>query len=74
VLRITFAAFTLPRDALFAVLTLSHLMLIVIAAKFSADYRDQLTAAETKNHLQAWQLRQLVGDDVPQGDAPVRIG
>ncbi len=57
---IDLAAFAVTRDGLFAILTAVHLALFLISAQFAARYRDALTAAETKNQLQAWQLRQLV--------------
>jgi hypothetical protein len=44
-------------------LTASHVALFAIGAKFAAQYRDALTAAETRNEVQAWQLRQLVPDE-----------
>lgn len=57
---IELAAFGLTRDGLFAVLTAVYMALFVITARFATRYRDMLTEAETKNELQAWQLRQLV--------------
>ena len=62
-LRIGFAAFAITRDGLFGILAASHLGLFAIGAKFAAQYRDALTAAETKSEVQAWQLRQLVPDE-----------
>ena len=57
---IELAAFAVSRDGLFGILTGVYLVLFLIGAQFAARYRDALTAAETKNELQAWQLRQLV--------------
>jgi hypothetical protein len=62
-LRIGFAAFALTRDGIFGILAAFNIMLIMIGAKFAAQYRDALTAAETKSEVQAWQLRQLVPDE-----------
>ena len=53
-------AFAISHNGVFALLAASHVMLLVIGAGFAARYRDALTAAETKNQLQAWQLQQLV--------------
>ena len=62
-LRIVLAAFAVNRDGLFAILAASHIGLFVIGAKFAVQYRDALTAAETKSEVQAWQLKQLVPDE-----------
>jgi hypothetical protein len=62
-LRIGLAAFAVSRDGLFAILAISHLGLFAIGAKFAAQYRDALTAAEIRNEVQAWKLRQLVPDE-----------
>jgi len=58
--RIGLAAFAVTHDGLFAIMATSNLVLFAIGAKFAAQYRDALTSAETKNEVQAWQLRQLV--------------
>jgi serine/threonine-protein kinase len=62
-LRIGFAAFAVSRDSLFALLAMTHVGLLAIGAKFAAQYRDALTAAELKGEVQAWKLRQLVPDE-----------
>lgn len=59
-LRIGLSAFAISHDGAFAILAASHVALFAIGAKFAAQYRDALTAAETKSEVQAWQLRQLV--------------
>ena len=62
-LRIGLAAFAVSRDGLFAILAVAHIGLLAIGAKFAAQYRDALTAAEVRNEVQAWKLRQLVPDE-----------
>jgi len=62
-LRIAFGAFAITRDGIFWILAASHFFLFAIGAKFAAQYRDALTAAETKSAVQAWQLKQLVPDE-----------
>lgn len=69
-LQIGFAAFSITPDGLFAILAASHVGLFAIGAKFAAQYRDALTAAETKNELQAWQLRQLVPAEAARALGP----
>lgn len=59
-LRIVLPGFAISHDGIFALLAASHVVLLLIGAAFAARYRDALTAAETKNQLQAWQLQQLV--------------
>jgi len=59
-LAVNMAAIAITRDGAFAILTVSNVALFFIGAIFAARYRDALTAAETKNELQAWQLRQMV--------------
>jgi serine/threonine-protein kinase len=59
-IRIGLAAFAVTRDGLFGILALTNLLLVFIGAKFAMQYRDALTAAETKSEIQAWQLKQLV--------------
>lgn len=53
-------AIQLPRDGTFVFLTMVNVLVLLFAAKFAGEYRDQLTSLELENHLQAWQLRQLV--------------
>jgi eukaryotic-like serine/threonine-protein kinase len=62
-LRIGFAAFAITRDNIFWILAASHVGLFAVGAKFAAQYRDALTAAELKSEVQSWQLRQLVPDE-----------
>ena len=69
-LRIGLAAFAVSHDGLFAIMAASNLMLFAIGAKFAAQYRDALTAAETKNEVQAWQLRQLVPAEAARALVP----
>lgn len=59
-LLIGVAAFAISHDGAFAILTVMHVALFIVGAKFAAQYRDALGAAETKIEVQAWQLRQLV--------------
>jgi hypothetical protein len=53
-------AVELPREGTFVFLTIAKVMVVVIAALFSEEYRDPLGRLELHSHLQAWQLRQLV--------------
>ena len=53
-------AVELPREGTFVFLTMANVLVVVIAALFSGEYRDQLGRLELHSHLQAWQLRQLV--------------
>ena len=53
-------AIQLPRDGTFVFLTMVNMLVLLFTAKFAGEYRDQLTSLELENHLQAWQLRQLV--------------
>jgi len=53
-------AVELPREGTFVFLTMANIMVVVIAALFAGEYRDQLSRLELRSHLQAWQLRQLV--------------
>jgi serine/threonine-protein kinase len=62
-LRIGLAAFAISHDGIFGILTAVHVGLFVIGAKFAAQYRDALTAAELKSETQSWQLKQLVPDE-----------
>lgn len=55
-------AVELPREGTFVFLTMANVMVIVLAALFAGEYRDQLSRLELHSHLQAWQLRQLVPD------------
>lgn len=71
-LRISIAAFAITREGAFAILAASHLLLLVVGTVFASRYRDALTAAETKNHLQAWQLRQLVPAEATRALQPAR--
>ena len=59
-LVITPGAVELPREGTFVFLTMANVMVVVIAAFFAGEYRDQLSRLELHSHLQAWQLRQLV--------------
>jgi hypothetical protein len=69
-LRIGLAAFAVSHDGLFAIMAASNLLLFAIGAKFAAQYRDALTAAETTNEVQAWQLRQLVPAEAARALVP----
>jgi serine/threonine-protein kinase len=62
-LRIGLAAYAITRDGIFWILAASNVGLFAVGAKFAAQYRDALTAAELKSEVQAWQLRQLVPDE-----------
>lgn len=62
-LRIVSGALAMPRSGTFAVLGFTHAVIILVAARFAADYRDALTRAEAQNKLQVWQLEQLVPRD-----------
>ena len=62
-LRIVSGALAMPRGGTFAFLAFTHAVIILVAARFAADYRDALTRAEAQNKLQAWQLEQLVPRD-----------
>ncbi|HSO36720.1 MAG TPA: serine/threonine-protein kinase, partial [Labilithrix sp.] len=74
-LRIDLAAFRITRDGAFLLLAGFNLGLLAIGALFAARYRDALTAAETKNELQVWQLRQLVPAEATRGlSTPPRSG
>jgi len=53
-------ALKLPRDDTFVLLTAVHVLIVVIAARYAASYRDALTRLEMRSQLQAWQLRQMV--------------
>jgi eukaryotic-like serine/threonine-protein kinase len=53
-------ALELPREGTFVFLTMANVLVALIAAVFAGEYRDHMTAIELQNHLQAWQLRQLV--------------
>ena len=64
------AAFAVSRNGAFAVLTAANLAFLFICARFTSQYRDALTAAETKNQLQAWQLRHLVPAEASRALAP----
>jgi serine/threonine-protein kinase len=48
----------------------ASIMLIVIASTTLARFRDILTRVEERLHVQAWQLRQLVPEQVRPGSAP----
>ena len=69
-LRIGFGAFAITHDGLFGLLAASHLALFAMGARFAAQYRDALTSAETKNEVQAWQLRQLVPAEAARALVP----
>jgi hypothetical protein len=71
-LRIHVAAFTLTRNGVFTMLGATHLVLLLISVRFGAQYRDALTAAETRNEVQAWQLRQLVPAEAARALVPER--
>jgi eukaryotic-like serine/threonine-protein kinase len=53
-------ALELPREGTFVFLTMANIIVALIAAVFAGEWRDHITAIELQNHLQAWQLRQLV--------------
>jgi serine/threonine protein kinase len=53
-------ALELPREGTFVILTMVNVLVVVIAAVFAGEYRDQLGRLELQRHLQAWQLGQLV--------------
>ncbi len=55
-------AVELPREGTFVFLTMANVLVVVIAAVFAGEYRDQLARLELQRHLQAWQLGQLVPD------------
>jgi hypothetical protein len=61
-LVITPGAVELPREGTFVFLTMANVLVVVIAAVFAGEYRDQLARHELQRHLQAWQLGQLVPD------------
>ena len=53
-------AVTLPAFAGTILLTLSHVATVMFVAYYVAGSKDTLDRAEVQNHVQAWQLRQLV--------------
>jgi hypothetical protein len=53
-------ALELPRVGTFVFLTMANILVVVLAAVFAGEYRDELTQLELRSHLQTWQLRQLV--------------
>jgi hypothetical protein len=70
-LGIHIVAFGATRDFALGILTLSHAILVLVAARFGTLYRDALAAAETRSFLQTWQLRQLVPDEASRAiDVP----
>ncbi len=56
-------ALKLPRDGTFVLLTAVHVLIVVIAARYAASYRDALTRLEMRSQLQAWQLHHLVPEE-----------
>ena len=52
------------------VLLLSNIALIVTGCAMMARFRNTLTGAEERMHVQAWQLRQLVPDAARPASAP----
>jgi len=63
VLQMQPGAISFPFDGTSAYLTLAHVVILLVAARFAASYRDTLTEAQTRNELLSWQLRQLVPDE-----------
>jgi serine/threonine-protein kinase len=63
-------ALELPREGTFVFLTMANVLIVVLASIFAGEYRDQLARLEVENHLQAWQLRQLVPDEASQALDP----
>jgi serine/threonine-protein kinase len=64
-LTIVAAAHGFPRTATLVGLGGSEILLLGVAARFAASYRDALTRAEIQVQLQMWQLRQLVSAPGP---------
>ena len=52
-----------------AFLVAASLALVGVAAVLITRFRDHLTEAEQRLHLQAWQLEQLVPRGVPRSEA-----
>jgi serine/threonine-protein kinase len=59
-MRIAAGAIHLPPNGTYLFLGITYVVLLLLASRFVGAYRDALTTAETRNMLQAWQLRQLV--------------
>jgi serine/threonine-protein kinase len=62
-LLISPGALLFPRDGTLAYLGAAHVVIMIVAARFGAAYRDTLTDVQTKNALLNWQLRQLVPEE-----------
>jgi serine/threonine-protein kinase len=59
-------ALKLPRDGTFVLLTATHVLIVIIAARFASEYRDALTRLEMRSQLQAWQLRHMVPEETAE--------
>jgi hypothetical protein len=69
-LQISPGALLFPREGTLAYLAAAHVVIMIVAARFGAVYRDTLTAAQTKNALLSWQLRQLVPKEATRAVMP----